>query len=330
MARSTFAEAAIAIGIAATLAVVTPSPAMGQEGGLFDKQAGEAEQGSGPTNALDKSDLEFFLRHLYVMSPDIDVEILDAKPSAMDGLIEIKMTASKGGRSQERLYYVSKDGKSVIEGRAYEISDNPFKESIDNIENLGRPAFGEEGASVVVSVFSDFQCPYCAKEATVLRTQLAEGYSDKVRVYFHDYPLPMHPWALPAAIAGQCIQQLDPQAFWKYHDWIFKNQKSITPQNVNDRVAEFASGIGLDSMKLSPCIADKKTKPLIDESIKIGKDVGVTSTPTLFVNGRKLTGNVAWAQIKRIIDYEIDYQKITKNAGDDCGCQVELDIPGQE
>lgn len=329
MIRYRFAAAAMAIAMAAML-IFTASPAAGQQGGLFDKEAGAEAQGSGPTNALDKADLEFFLRHLYVMSPDIDVEILGSKPSSIDGLLEVRMKASKGGRSQERIYYVSKDGKSIIEGHSYEIAENPFKESIDKIKNLGRPAFGKEGASVVVAVFSDFQCPYCAKEATVLRTQLAESYSDTVRVYFHDYPLTMHPWALPAAVAGQCIQQLDPQAFWKYHDWIFENQKSITPQNLNDKVAEFASANGLDSMKLSPCIAEQKTKPLIEKSIEMGRELAVTSTPTLFVNGRKLTGNVAWEQLKGIIDYEIEYQKTAKNASDDCGCEIEFDIPGQK
>jgi len=318
----------MAAGMAAMLTVLIVSPALSQ--GLFDKEGAARTEGQGPTNALDKADLEFFLRHLYVMSPDIDVEILDYKPSSMDGLMEVRMKASKGGRSQERLYYVSKDGKSIIEGRAYAIADNPFKESIDKLNNLGRPAFGKEGASVVVSVFSDFQCPYCAKEAAVLRKELAESYSDKVRVYFHDYPLTMHPWAMPAAVAGQCIQQMEPPVFWKYHDWVFENQASITPQNVNDKVAEFASANGLDAMKLSPCIADPKTKQIVEDSIQLGRDLGVTSTPTLFVNGRKLTGNVQWEQLKRVIDFETEYQEITKNAGDDCGCEVELDIPVQE
>jgi protein-disulfide isomerase len=329
MMRYSFAAAAGAVAMAAML-VFAASPAAGQEGGLFDKEAGAGTNAGGPTNAFNKADLEFFLRHLYVMSPDIDVDILEAKPSSMDGLMEVRMKASKGGRSQERLYYVSKDGKSIIEGRSYEIAENPFKGSIDKIQNLGRPAFGKEGAPVVVAVFSDFQCPFCAKEATVLRTQLAESYSDTVRVYFHDYPLTMHPWALPAAVAGQCIQEMDPQAFWKYHDWIFENQKSITPQNINDKVAEFASANGLDSMKLSPCIAEQRTKPLVEKSIEMGRELDVTSTPTLFVNGRKLAGNIAWEQLKQIIDYEIEYQKTTKNAGDDCGCQIEFDIPGQK
>ena len=52
--------------------------------------------------------------------------------------------------------------------------------------------------------------------------------------------------------------------------------------------------------------------------------MAVTSTPTIFVNGRKLAGNVSWPQLKQIIDYEIEYQKTAKNAGEDCGCDISL------
>ena len=159
---------------------------------------------------------------------------------------------------------------------------------------------------------------------------MAQNYPGNVRVYYHDYPLKKHEWAYEAAIAGQCIQQLAPEAFWKYHDWIFENQRSITEQNLDDKVGEFASTNGLDTMKLSPCIARQETKPGVDESIRLGRDLGIRSTPTMYVNGRRLTGNVQWAQIKQVMDYEIAYQKVTRNAGDDCGCQVELDIPGQD
>lgn len=301
-----------------------------QEGGFFEPEPEPATEGAPPGNALDKTDLEFFLRHLYVMNSDISVEITDYKPSSVEGLMEVTLKATQGKRTQQRSYFVSKDGKSIIEGRSYDITENPFHKNLEKISNLGRPAFGKEGAPVVIAVFSDFQCPYCAKEAKVLRTQVAQNYPGNVRVYYHDYPLKKHEWAYEAAIAGQCIQQLAPEAFWKYHDWIFENQRSITEQNLDDKVGEFASTNGLDTMKLSPCIARQETKPGVDESIRLGRDLGIRSTPTMYVNGRRLTGNVQWAQIKQVMDYEIAYQKVTRNAGDDCGCQVELDIPGQD
>ena len=332
MMRNAFARAVFALGLLAFIAVSSPQAALGQaegNGGFFDPEPQPATEGTPPTNALDKTDLEFFLRHLYLMESDVSVEITDYRPSSIEGLMEVMLKASKGDRSQQRSYLVSKDGKNIIEGKSYDITENPFHKNLEKINNVGRPAFGEEGAPVVISVFSDFQCPYCAKEAKVLRTQVAENYPDNVRVYYHDYPLKMHNWAYQASIAGQCIQQIDPEAFWKYHDWIFENQKTITEQNLNDKVGEFASTQGLDILKLSPCIENQGTKAIIDDSIQLAQELGVRSTPTMYVNGRQLKGDAQWSQLQKIIDYEIGYQKITENAGDDCGCQVEVDIPGQ-
>ncbi len=312
------------------VAVMGTQAVHAQEGVFFEPEPEPAAEGTPPGNALDKTDLEFFLRHLYVMNSDISVEITDYKPSSIEGLMEVTLKATQGERTQQRSYFVSKDGKSIIEGQSYDITENPFHENLETISNLGRPAFGKEGVPVVIAVFSDFQCPYCAKEAKVLRTQVAQNYPDNVRVYYHDYPLKRHKWAYEAAIAGQCIQQLAPEAFWKYHDWIFENQHSISEQNLHDKAGEFASTHGLDTMKLSLCIERQATKSGVDESIRLGRDLGIRSTPTMYVNGRRLTGKIQWAQIKQVIDYEIAYQKVTRNAGDDCGCQVELDLPGQD
>ena len=66
---------------------------------------------------------------------------------------------------------------------------------------------------------------------------------------------------------------------------------------------------------------------VIEASLKEGRAIGVTSTPTMFVNGRKLTGSVNWDQLQQIIDFEIEYQKVAKNAGDDCGCVIGAEFP---
>jgi hypothetical protein len=71
----------------------------------------------------------------------------------------------------------------------------------------------------------------------------------------------------------------------------------------------------------------KATEAEVDKSIAEGQSLDVTATPTIFVNGRKLPGSVDWPDLKRIIDYEIEYQKTAKNAGEDCGCEVKLPMP---
>ena len=297
----------------------------------LDKPAETAAPAAAPSNFLDKTDLEFYVRHLYVWAPRIKVEISDPKPSPVEGLLELTVTASYQLARQERKFYVSKDGKHIIEGTDYAIDKNPFHEAIDGMDTSASPAFGKEGAPVKIVVYSDFQCPYCAQEATVVHKQVAEKYPQDVRVYFRDFPLTnIHKWAMPGAIRGQCIYQQKPQLFWEYHDWIFGKQKEITPENLDAKVNEFLAGKGIDALKMGQCTGDSKTAEVIEASLKEGRAVGVTSTPTLFVNGRKLTGSVKWEQLQPIIDFEIEYQKVAKNAGDDCGCVMGAEFPAAQ
>jgi protein-disulfide isomerase len=280
-----------------------------------------------PTNALDKSDLEFYVRHLYVYGPQISIAVADPAPSEIEGLLKVVVKASYKMASKEHEFLVSKDGKHIFEGQTYEVDKNPFHKVNETIDTTSAPAFGKEGASVVLVVYSDFECPFCAKEAQVLRGNFLHEYAGRARLYFRDFPLNIHAWAKDAAVAGRCIYNQEPEAFWEYHDWIFANQKNITPENLQAKVGEFLQGKKVDSLKFSQCFSKKETLAKVEESIAEGQAIGVNSTPSLFVNGRRLGGSPEWEQLKSIIDYELDYQKVTHNAGDDCGCKVDLGFP---
>ena len=314
--------------VAATVALALVPAAHSQANNPFGPITGEQPTVSPPTNALDKADLEFYVRHLRVWGPEISVEVSDFEPTEVAGLLKTTVRASFKLRTQALVFYVSSDGQNIMEATHYEIAKNPFQQNLDKIDNRDVPAFGKEGAPVVLAVYSDFQCPYCAKEGKLLRTQVPAEYPENVRVYYHDYPLSSHNWAKRASIAGRCIYSMEPQAFWEYHDWVFDNQKNLTPQNFNSKVGEFAGTQGLDSLRLSPCLDDPETRSFVEASIEEGRKLGVSQTPTVFINGRK-AGNLDWKGLKRIIDYELEYQKVTKNAGDDCGCEVETDFPGE-
>ena len=66
----------------------------------------------------------------------------------------------------------------------------------------------------------------------------------------------------------------------------------------------------------------------MNRTIAEAKALNVVSTPTLFVNGRRLVGRLDWPTLRSVIDYEIEYQKTAKNAGEDCGCDLKLTLPG--
>ncbi len=280
-------------------------------------------------SAIDKPKLEAYIRHLFVWPPPIEVTVGDPKPAPMPGFYEVKIRGSQGQASQEETFYVSQDGTKIIRGTVFDIAQNPFKPDLDKLKTEFQPSIGTPGAPVVLVEFSDFECPYCRQQAKMLREQLLKQYPTQVRLYYLDFPLEsLHPWAKSAAMMGRCIFHQNASAFWDYHDWIFDHQDEITPDNLKDKVIEFAKTKGVDAAQLSKCIDTRVTEDEVEKTRTEGKDLEVNSTPTLFVNGRRMVGTVQWEDLKRVIDYEIDYQKTAKNAGENCGCSVQLPTPG--
>jgi protein-disulfide isomerase len=281
-------------------------------------------------SALDKAALEAYLRHLYVMDSRITVKVSEPKPSEVPGFMDVTVTASMGVQSQVFKLLVSKDGAKILQASVYDINNNPFKPDLDKLKTTGAPNIGTQGAPVVLVEFSDFQCPYCKAEAQELRKNLLATYPTQVHLYFKTFPLEqLHPWAKAAAIASRCAYKQKPDAFWSFHDWIFEKQAEITPENLKDKAMEWAKGEkDLDALQLGQCMDTKATEADVKQDQAEGQALEINGTPTLFVNGRRIPSNIEWANLKQLIDYEIEYQKTAKNAGEDCGCDLKLSLPG--
>lgn len=280
-------------------------------------------------SALNKTVMEEFVRHLFVWGPQIQVKVGEPKPAELlPGYKEVAVVASAGQATQAVTFYVSNDGSRVIQGNVFDVSRNPFQGDLDKIKTDLQPSFGAPGAPVVVVIYSDFQCSFCREEAKTIRQQLAQAYPETVRVYFKDFPLEaIHPWSKTAAIAGRCVFRQKPAAFWDYHDWMFEHQGDITPENVKSKVEEFAKSKSLEPIQLSACIDKRATEAEVDRSIAEGRMLGINSTPTLYINGRKLVGQVPFPQMKAIIDHEIEYAK-THGGGEKC-CELKVPSPVQ-
>jgi protein-disulfide isomerase len=270
-------------------------------------------------SALDKKTLEAYVRHLQLYPEGVKIAISDPKPSEVPGLVEVTTTATLGQASEQRSYFVSRDGSRIIEGTAYAIAQNPFKKNLDRLKTEFRPSFGTPGAPVVVAMFSDFQCSFCKQEAEAVRRELLKAYPTQVRAYFLDFPLTqIHPWSMDAALAGRCVFNQDALAFWDYHDWAFAKQAELTVENFKARRDEFLKSKSMDPAAIDRCVAGPAAKKAVDAAVQMGRDLGVNSTPTLFVNGRKLGGYVPWENLRQIIGLEVGYQATANNAGEKC------------
>jgi protein-disulfide isomerase len=281
-------------------------------------------------SALDKTVMEAYVRHLYVLKPEIKVQVADPKPSRVEGFVEVVVHASLGDASQDFPFLVSKDGSKILQAIVYDTNSNPFKSDLEKLKTEFQPSLGTPGAPVVLVTFSDFECPHCKDEAAMLRQNLLSAYPTQVRLYAKDFPLDsIHQWARPAAIAGRCVFRQDSSAYWSYSDWIFAHQAEITPASLKDKVMEWAKGQkDIDVLQLGRCMDTKATEAEVNKNVAEGRALDINATPTLFVNGRRIAQVIDWTNLRAIIDYEIEYQKTAKNAGEDCGCDLKLDAPG--
>jgi protein-disulfide isomerase len=285
-----------------------------------------AKTSSTAVSALDKAAFEDYVRHLFVWGPQIKITISDPKPSPLPGFKEITVVASAGQASQSETFFVSADGKKVVRGTVYDIAQNPFQSDLDKITTDLQPSFGTPGAPVVIVVYSDFQCGFCKEEAKSLRQNLPSAFPNEVRVYFKDFPLEaIHPWAKAAAIAGRCVFRQKPATFWDYHDWIFEHQGEITQENLKSKVIDFAGSKSVEPVQLGNCIDTRATEAEVDKAMAEGRSLGVNSTPTMFINGRRVVGQVSWQQLRQIVEHEIQYQK-THGGGEKC-CELTLPTP---
>jgi protein-disulfide isomerase len=280
-------------------------------------------------SALDKAVLEAYVRHLFVLKAEIKVQVGDPKPSQLEGFVDVVVHASLGEASQDFPFLVSKDGSKILQAVVYDVNSNPFKPDLDKLKTEVQPSLGTPGAPVVLVEFADFECPVCKTEAIMLRQNLLAAYPTQVRLYFKDFPIEsLHPWAKPAAIAGRCVFRQNPSSFWSYFDWIYAHQADITAPNLKDKVMEWAKGDkDIDVLQLGRCIDTKATEAEVDKNLAEGHGLDINATPTLFVNGRRIPQIIDWTNLRGIVDYEIEYQKTAKNAGEAC-CEVKLDTPG--
>lgn len=157
------------------------------------------------------------------------------------------------------------------------------------------PFSGSATSKAVLTLFSDFQCPYCGK-AKLLLDSVKKEFGNKVKIVFKNFPLvAIHPFALPAAEATMCAREQDMKKFWKMHDLIFDKQSNLSQPNFLQEQAEKA---GVDKKLYAECLAQKKSAPSVAADVKLAESLDVRSTPTLFLNGKKLAAGVAFDALK--------------------------------
>jgi protein-disulfide isomerase len=215
---------------------------------------------------------------------------------------------NKGIEERIRNYLmVEKKREAVDNWLAVQTKKNPVEVFIPkprrptfNVAAGDSPFFGNKNAKVTIVEFSDFQCPFCARGADILR-EIKKRYGKKVKVAFKQYPLPFHKDARQAAVASLCANEQKSDYFWKMHDWMFANQQKLDLGNLK----QAAKKLGVNSKKFDECLGNNKYMAQVEKELKEGQALGVKSTPTFFVNGQLINGAQPIEIFAEIIDEEL-------------------------
>ncbi|HMD10389.1 MAG TPA: thioredoxin domain-containing protein [Candidatus Acidoferrum sp.] len=256
--------------------------------------------------------VEAYLRNLYAFGADTIVKIGAPKDIGIEGLLEVDVAVKIGENEQTGKVYVTKDGKYMFRGEVSDLSKDPMVETRAQLETKDSPSLGSANAPVTLVEFSDFECPVCRALHDALRGMLPNY--PQLRVVFKDFPLEqIHPWARTAALAGRCAYQQNPAAFWKMYDFIYDGQDLISPENAWGKMTDFASQSGLNADVFKACMASPEAGAAVDASRANGILLEVGSTPTMFVNGRRIVGADPHT-LEQYIKYELDHLKVQKAA----------------
>jgi protein-disulfide isomerase len=208
---------------------------------------------------------------------------------------------------QQQILQELRELKKLLQARTIEPAAGA--PSVATLNVRGEPFKGDAGARIAIVEYSDFECPFCGTYTREIYPQIVERYvkTGKVRYYFRDLPLPIHPNALPAAIAARCAGEQG--KFWEMHDSLFANQSALSPKDFTDR----AAALGLDQARFSECVSTAKYGAAIRKVAAGAQRMGIDGTPafaigTIMAGGEVVTvnqvalGAASFEDFKAILD----------------------------
>ena len=170
--------------------------------------------------------------------------------------------------------------KLKASGQYASLTPEPKGPAFD-IDTAGYPRTGKAGAKVKLVDFADYQCPHC-KQASETLTAVMKIYGDRVEWVFMDFPINRSGISRKVAVGAVCAQQQG--KFWEYHDLAFSRQGALH----NDSPGELALELDLEEAAFEKCYRSSATEEQVARSEKQARELGLHSTPSLFINGRRV------------------------------------------
>ena len=170
----------------------------------------------------------------------------------------------------------------------------------------GAPATkGDENASITIVEFSEYECPFCKRYVDETYEQIFEEYGDNIYYVFRDYPLPFHNHSQETAEVARCAG--DQGSYWPMHDMLFEGRDEWAEETeITSTLTSYAKSLGLDTQAFNSCLSSGKYTQVVKDDLVLGDKVGVSGTPSFFVNGVMLVGAQPFESFKALIESELN------------------------
>jgi protein-disulfide isomerase len=258
--------------------------------------------------------IERQVRTTYSIPASVNITVGPLRPSEFADYDALTLSMDGDGKKQTYEFLLSKDGKTLARMTKLDLTKDPYAETMKKIDLTGRPTRGSKEAKVIVVNYDDFECPFCSRMHQTLFPEILKEYGDRVQFVYKDYPLSeIHPWATHAAVDANCLAVQNNDAYWDFADHVHANQREIGSEKGRDGqlaaldrlTIEQGQKHNLDLVKLQSCVKAQNEDP-VKASTHEGDGVGVTATPTLFINGQEMDGALTLTEMRAALDRALE------------------------
>jgi len=168
------------------------------------------------------------------------------------------------------------------------------------------PFLGNKRAKVTIVEYSDYECPFCARFYSETLGKIKSEYVDtgKVKFVYKDYPITsIHAQAQKAAEAARCVgEQLGNEGYFAMHDKIFEGQSVLSVSSLK----QWSREVGANGSQFDSCLDSDKYGAAVQADLSEGSSLGVSGTPTFFINDKMVVGAVPFEQLVSVIESELE------------------------
>jgi protein-disulfide isomerase len=259
--------------------------------------------------------IELLVRSQLQVPPDYNVSVGARSKSAFPGYSTLPITFSLPSKPDAKPttvdFLLSDDGTTLARLQKFDLTKDPAK--VAQLAN--RPVRGPETAKVTIVNFDDLECPYCARMHQELFPQTLDRYKGLIKVVYKDDPLvEIHPWAMHASVDANCLADQSGTAYWSFVDYVHGHGGEISGPDRDvakasatlDRLArEQGARDKVDATKLDACLK-KQDNGAVLASMQEADHLNIDGTPTLFVNGERISGAQPIDQVWKAIDRALE------------------------